>query len=76
MVGPDCNTVLMSVRVSVCHSGIQPLCLPGAGDEVLHLQLSMDPSKAGEFRLALRDSSGRGRIVDLSPRTMPQDYLT
>lgn len=53
----------MSVRVSVCHSGIRPLCLPGAGDEALRLQLSMDPSKAGEFRLALRDISGSGRSV-------------
>ncbi|KAK7945546.1 hypothetical protein WMY93_001274 [Mugilogobius chulae] len=53
-----CNTVLMSVRVSVCHSGIRPLCLPGAGSEALRLQLSMDPSRAGEFRLALRDTSG------------------
>uniref|UniRef100_UPI003AB0E7CD ranBP-type and C3HC4-type zinc finger-containing protein 1 n=1 Tax=Centroberyx gerrardi TaxID=166262 RepID=UPI003AB0E7CD len=53
-----CNTVLMSVRVSVCHSGIRPLCLPGAGNEALRLQLSMDPSRAGEFRLALRDTSG------------------
>ncbi|CAB1317382.1 unnamed protein product [Coregonus sp. 'balchen'] len=59
----NCNTVLMSVRVSVCHSGIRPLCLPGAGDEALRLQLSMDPSKAGEFRLALRDNSGSGRSV-------------
>ncbi|XP_019901071.2 ranBP-type and C3HC4-type zinc finger-containing protein 1 isoform X2 [Esox lucius] len=59
----SCNTVLMSVRVSVCHSGIRPLCLPGTGDEALRLQLSMDPSKAGEFRLALRDSSGSGRSV-------------
>lgn len=59
----SCNTVLMSVRVSVCHSGIRPLCLPRAGDEVLRLQLSMDPSKAGEFRLALRDISGSGRSV-------------
>ncbi|XP_056149470.1 ranBP-type and C3HC4-type zinc finger-containing protein 1-like [Lampris incognitus] len=53
-----CNTVLMSVRVSVCHSGIRPLCLPGANNEALRLQLSMDPSRAGEFRLALRDTSG------------------
>ncbi|XP_076000814.1 ranBP-type and C3HC4-type zinc finger-containing protein 1 [Genypterus blacodes] len=53
-----CSTVLMSVRVSVCHSGIRPLCLPGAGSEALRLQLSMDPSRAGEFRLALRDTSG------------------
>uniref|UniRef100_A0A3B4B379 Uncharacterized protein n=1 Tax=Periophthalmus magnuspinnatus TaxID=409849 RepID=A0A3B4B379_9GOBI len=48
----------MSVRVSVCHSGIRPLCLPGAGSEALRLQLSMDPGRAGEFRLALRDTSG------------------
>ncbi|XP_047187858.1 ranBP-type and C3HC4-type zinc finger-containing protein 1-like isoform X2 [Scophthalmus maximus] len=53
-----CTTVLMSVRVSVCHSGIRPLCLPGAGSETLRLQLSMDPIRAGEFRLALRDTSG------------------
>ncbi|XP_029561003.1 ranBP-type and C3HC4-type zinc finger-containing protein 1 isoform X3 [Salmo trutta] len=39
------------------------LSIPRAGDEVLRLQLSMDPSKAGEFRLALRDSSGSGRSV-------------
>lgn len=60
-----CSTVLMSVKVSVCHSGIRPLCLPGAGDESLRLQLSMDPGKAGEFRLALRDISGTtaGRSV-------------
>ncbi|XP_061095023.1 ranBP-type and C3HC4-type zinc finger-containing protein 1 [Conger conger] len=55
-----CNTVLMSVRVSVCHSGIRPLCLPGAEDESLRLQLSMDPGRTGEFRLALRDVSGTG----------------
>ncbi|MGH0132846.1 UNVERIFIED_CONTAM: hypothetical protein FKN15_050894 [Acipenser sinensis] len=62
-----CSTVLMSVRVSVCHSGIRPLCLPGAGDESLRLQLSMDPGKAGEFRLALRDTSGAstGRSVSI-----------
>lgn len=58
-----CQTVLMSVRVSVCHSGIRPLCLPGAGDESLRLQLSMDPGKSGEFRLSLQDSSGTGRTV-------------
>ncbi|XP_056290201.1 ranBP-type and C3HC4-type zinc finger-containing protein 1 [Pseudoliparis swirei] len=58
-----CRTVLMSVRVSVCHSGIRPLCLPGAGDESLRLQLSMDPGKSGEFRLSLQDSSGTGRSV-------------
>ncbi|XP_051952498.1 ranBP-type and C3HC4-type zinc finger-containing protein 1 [Xyrauchen texanus] len=63
-----CNTVLMSVKVSVCHSGIRPLCLPGAGDESLRLQLSMDPGKAGEFRLALRDISGAaaGRSVSIA----------
>ncbi|MBN3271779.1 HOIL1 protein, partial [Polyodon spathula] len=62
-----CSTVLMSVRVSVCHSGIRPLCLPGAEDESLRLQLSMDPGKAGEFRLALRDTSGAstGRSVSI-----------
>uniref|UniRef100_A0A3Q3AVM2 SHANK-associated RH domain interacting protein n=1 Tax=Kryptolebias marmoratus TaxID=37003 RepID=A0A3Q3AVM2_KRYMA len=59
-----CSTVLMSVRVSVSHSGIRPLCLPGAGSEALRLQLSMDPSRAGEFRLALRDTSGN-RSVEL-----------
>lgn len=53
----------MSVRVSVCHSGIRPLCLPGAGSEALRLQLSMDPSRAGEFRLALRDTSGNRSVV-------------
>uniref|UniRef100_A0A4W6D4V3 SHANK-associated RH domain interacting protein n=1 Tax=Lates calcarifer TaxID=8187 RepID=A0A4W6D4V3_LATCA len=57
-----CSTVLMSVRVSVCHSGIRPLCLPGAGSETLRLQLSMDPSRAGEFRLALRDMSGNRSV--------------
>ncbi|KAG1960437.1 ranBP-type and C3HC4-type zinc finger-containing protein [Pimephales promelas] len=63
-----CCTVLMSVKVSVCHSGIRPLCLPGAGDESLRLQLSMDPGKAGEFRLALRDISGTaaGRSVSIA----------
>ncbi|XP_041924152.1 ranBP-type and C3HC4-type zinc finger-containing protein 1 [Alosa sapidissima] len=62
-----CNTVLMSVRVSVCHSGIRPLCLPGAGDESLRLQLSMDPGKAGEFRLMLRDANGTtGRSVSIA----------
>lgn len=62
-----CQTVLMSVRVSVCHSGIRPLCLPGAGDESLRLQLSMDPGKSGEFRLSLQDSSGTtGRSVTIA----------
>ena len=60
---PGCQTVLMSVRVSVCHSGIRPLCLPGAADESLRLQLGMDPGKSGEFRLSLQDSSGTGRSV-------------
>ncbi|KAM3849658.1 ranBP-type and C3HC4-type zinc finger-containing protein 1-like [Diretmus argenteus] len=61
-----CHTVLMSVRVSVCHSGIRPLCLPGAGDESLCLQLSMDPGKSGEFRLSLQDSNGTGRSVSIA----------
>lgn len=61
-----CNTVLMSVRVSVCHSGLRPLCLPGTGDDSLRLQLSMDPSRAGEFRLALRDVCSSGRSVFLA----------
>uniref|UniRef100_A0A8D0A327 RBR-type E3 ubiquitin transferase n=1 Tax=Sander lucioperca TaxID=283035 RepID=A0A8D0A327_SANLU len=61
-----CQTVLMSVRVSVCHSGIRPLCLPGAGDESLRLQLSMDPGKSGEFRLSLQDSFGTGRSVTIA----------
>ncbi|XP_020508692.1 ranBP-type and C3HC4-type zinc finger-containing protein 1 [Labrus bergylta] len=61
-----CQTVLMSVRVSVCHSGIRPLCLPGAADESLRLQLSMDPGKSGEFRLLLQDSSGTGRTVTIA----------
>lgn len=64
-----CQTVLMSVRVSVCHSGIRPLCLPGTGDESLRLQLSMDQGKSGEFRLSLQDSSGTGRsVVSLQQR--------
>lgn len=61
-----CQTVLMSVRVSVCHSGIRPLCLPGTGDESLRLQLSMDQGKSGEFRLSLQDSSGTGRSVTIA----------
>lgn len=64
-----CSTVLMSVRVSVCHSGIRPLCLPGAGSETLRLQLSMDPSRAGEFRLALRDTSGNRSVVSAHAHT-------
>ncbi|XP_036418415.1 ranBP-type and C3HC4-type zinc finger-containing protein 1 [Colossoma macropomum] len=57
---PGCSTVLMSVKVSVCHSGVRPLCLPGTGaaDEAVRLQLSMDPGKVGEFRLALRACGG------------------
>ncbi|XP_039900051.1 ranBP-type and C3HC4-type zinc finger-containing protein 1 [Simochromis diagramma] len=61
-----CHTVLMSVRVSVCHSGIRPLCLPGAGDESLRLQLSMDPGKSGEFRLSLLENGGTGRSVTIA----------
>ncbi|KAK7879404.1 hypothetical protein WMY93_030740 [Mugilogobius chulae] len=62
-----CQTVLMSVRVSVCHSGIRPLCLPGAGDESLRLQLSMDPGKFGEFRLSLQESSSEtGRSLTIA----------
>ncbi|XP_020781283.1 ranBP-type and C3HC4-type zinc finger-containing protein 1 isoform X2 [Boleophthalmus pectinirostris] len=61
------QTVLMSVRVSVCHSGIRPLCLPGAGDESLRLQLSMDPGKFGEFRLSLQESSSdTGRSMTIA----------
>ncbi|CAG5895853.1 unnamed protein product [Menidia menidia] len=60
------QTVLMSVRVSVCHSGIRPLCLPGAGDESLRLQLGMDPGKSGEFRLSLQSSGGAGRSVTIA----------
>ncbi|XP_019943363.1 ranBP-type and C3HC4-type zinc finger-containing protein 1 isoform X2 [Paralichthys olivaceus] len=63
---PGCHTVLISVRVSVCHSGIRPLCLPGAGDESLRLQLSMDPGKSGEFRLSLQESSETGRSVTVA----------
>ncbi|TWW71114.1 Zinc finger-containing protein 1 [Takifugu flavidus] len=61
-----CQTVLMSVPVSVCHSGIRPLCLPGAGDESLRLQLSMDPGKSGDFRLSIQHSSGTGRTVTIA----------
>ncbi|KAF7213988.1 ranBP-type and C3HC4-type zinc finger-containing protein 1 [Nothobranchius furzeri] len=61
-----CQTVLMSVRVSVCHSGIRPLCLPGAVDESLRLQLSMDPGKSGEFRLSLQNTSGTGRSMTIA----------
>lgn len=61
-----CQTVLMSVRVSVCHSGVRPLCLPGAGDESLRLQLSMDPGKSGEFRLAIQSTSGTGQSVTIA----------
>uniref|UniRef100_A0A3B5L911 RanBP-type and C3HC4-type zinc finger-containing protein 1 n=1 Tax=Xiphophorus couchianus TaxID=32473 RepID=A0A3B5L911_9TELE len=61
---PGCQTVLMSVRVSVCHSGVRPLCLPGAGDESLRLQLSMDPGKSGEFRLAIQSTRTFGFCFD------------
>ncbi|XP_075907272.1 ranBP-type and C3HC4-type zinc finger-containing protein 1 isoform X2 [Nelusetta ayraudi] len=63
---PGCQTVLMSVRVSVCHSTIRPLCLPGVGDEPLQLQLSMDPRKSGDFRLSLQDCSGAGRSTTIA----------
>ncbi|XP_076828334.1 ranBP-type and C3HC4-type zinc finger-containing protein 1 [Brachyhypopomus gauderio] len=59
-----CTTVLMSVRVSVTHSGPRPLSCGGAGDDSLRLQLSMDPNRVGEFRLVLRAVAG-GRIVSL-----------
>uniref|UniRef100_A0A8C9T691 RanBP-type and C3HC4-type zinc finger-containing protein 1 n=1 Tax=Scleropages formosus TaxID=113540 RepID=A0A8C9T691_SCLFO len=62
----SCSTVLMSVRVSVCHSGIRPLCLPGAGDEALRLQLSMNPGQPGQFRLALRDAGDTGTCRSVS----------
>ncbi|XP_061694720.1 ranBP-type and C3HC4-type zinc finger-containing protein 1-like isoform X2 [Syngnathoides biaculeatus] len=66
-----CSTVLMSVRVSVSHSGIRPLRLPGADSDALRLQLSMDPSRAGEFRLALRDTSGnRNALVEFDLRSV------
>ncbi|CAB1341069.1 unnamed protein product [Coregonus sp. 'balchen'] len=62
-----CHTVLMSVRVSVCYSDIRPVCLPGAGDESLRLQLCMDPWKSGEYRLMLRDTSRTtGRSVSIA----------
>lgn len=69
---PGCHTVLMSVRVSVGHSGVRPLCVPGAGGESLRLQLSMDPGKSGEFRLSLQDNSGTGRSV-VSSRPVGQN---
>ncbi|KAM9500491.1 ranBP-type and C3HC4-type zinc finger-containing protein 1 [Clarias gariepinus] len=72
-----CSTVLMSVRVSASHSGIRPLCLPGCGDEALRLQLSMDPGKAGEFRLALRHGSGTNAcIADFDLRTLRYEVKT
>ncbi|MEQ2268224.1 RanBP-type and C3HC4-type zinc finger-containing protein 1 [Xenotaenia resolanae] len=71
-----CSTVLMSVRVSVSHSGIRPLCLPGAGSDSLRLQLSMDPNLAGEFRLALRDTSGNRSVVRFHLHTcLPAELL-
>ncbi|MED6257897.1 RanBP-type and C3HC4-type zinc finger-containing protein 1 [Ataeniobius toweri] len=63
---PGCQTVLMSVRVSVCHSGVRPLCLPGTGDESLRLQLSMDPGKSGEFRLAMQSTARAGQSVTIA----------
>ncbi|XP_037135321.1 ranBP-type and C3HC4-type zinc finger-containing protein 1 isoform X4 [Syngnathus acus] len=63
---PNCQTVLMSVRVSLCHYGIRPLRLPGAGEETILLQLSMDPEKSGEFRLSLKDCSDIGRCVTVT----------
>lgn len=74
--GAGCSTVLMSVKVSASHSGIRPLCLPGCGDEALRLQLSMHPGKAGEFRLALRNSSGTNAVSRNSTRTQPISLLT
>ncbi|XP_077410688.1 ranBP-type and C3HC4-type zinc finger-containing protein 1 isoform X2 [Vanacampus margaritifer] len=65
-VEPECQTVLMSVRVSLCHSGIRPLRLPGTGGESVRLQLSMDPEKSGEFRLSLQDCSSNGRCVTIT----------
>ncbi|XP_077591972.1 ranBP-type and C3HC4-type zinc finger-containing protein 1 isoform X1 [Stigmatopora nigra] len=64
--GPSCQTVLMSVRVSLCHSGIRPLRFPEAGNESLRLQLSMDPGKSGEFRLLLQDCHENGRCVNIA----------
>uniref|UniRef100_A0A3Q2YX76 RanBP-type and C3HC4-type zinc finger-containing protein 1 n=1 Tax=Hippocampus comes TaxID=109280 RepID=A0A3Q2YX76_HIPCM len=63
---PNCQTVLMSVRVSLCHSGIRPLRLPRAGDESLLLQLSMDLNKSGEFHLSLQECSGDGRCATIA----------
>ncbi|XP_061778001.1 ranBP-type and C3HC4-type zinc finger-containing protein 1 isoform X1 [Nerophis ophidion] len=55
---PNYQTVLMSVRVSLCHSGIRPLRLPGAGgSESLRLQLSMDAGNSGDFCLFFQDCS-------------------
>ncbi|TTG32350.1 RanBP-type and C3HC4-type zinc finger-containing protein 1 [Bagarius yarrelli] len=72
-----CSTVLMSVKVSVSHSGIRPLCLPGCGDEALRLQLSMDPGTAGEFRLTLRPNSGNNAsIAEFDLRTVRYEVKT
>ncbi|XP_060771438.1 ranBP-type and C3HC4-type zinc finger-containing protein 1 [Neoarius graeffei] len=72
-----CSTVLMSVRVSGSHSGLRPLCAPGCGDQALRLQLSMDPGKAGEFRLALRHSSGtNASIAEFDLRTVRYEVKT
>lgn len=70
-----CSTVLMSVRVSASHSGIRPLCLPGCPDEALRLQLSMDPGKAGEFRLALKPSSGTNPVTSSHQLNQRVGYL-
>ncbi|XP_066537282.1 ranBP-type and C3HC4-type zinc finger-containing protein 1 isoform X2 [Hoplias malabaricus] len=69
-----CSTVLMSVNVSVGLSGARPLCVPGAGEEALRLQLSMNPRKEGEFRLELRACSGT--IVEFDLRKVCYDVKT
>ncbi|XP_051909691.1 ranBP-type and C3HC4-type zinc finger-containing protein 1 isoform X2 [Hippocampus zosterae] len=63
---PNCQIVLMSVRVSLCHSAIRPLRLPRSGEESLLLQLSMDLNKSGEFHLSLQECSGDGRCATIS----------
>ncbi|XP_062849469.1 ranBP-type and C3HC4-type zinc finger-containing protein 1 isoform X2 [Trichomycterus rosablanca] len=64
--GSGCGTVLMSVRVSV--SSLRALFPPSAGHDeaALRLQLSMDPHCPGEFRLTLRDTGTKGRILTLA----------
>ncbi|XP_062850562.1 ranBP-type and C3HC4-type zinc finger-containing protein 1 [Trichomycterus rosablanca] len=72
-----CSTVLMSVKVTVSHSGIRPLCLPGTADESLRLQLSMDSGRAGEFRLAIRHCSGTNpTIAEFDLRTLHYEVKT